>query len=384
MMAYKFRLYPTSQQEQLLLKTFDLCRFTYNQLLEKLNKQEKVNRSEIQQGIVELKQKYPELKNVYSKTLQYECHRLFGNLRALSQLKKKGKKVGKLRFKGRDWFKTINFNQSGYKLIETEKRYDKLKLSKIGLLKIRCHRILKGKIKQITIKKTAGRWYAILITDTTHKLQKGSKTLGLDLGVINFVADSDGNKIKSPLFLKKSLLKIKERHKGLSRKRKGSRNREKAKQLLGKLFEKVENQRNDFLHKVSTHYIRECDNVIIEKLAIKNLVRKQKYWNKRNFMDCSWGKFIFILKHKAESAGVEVIKINPRNTSKMCSVCGAMQEMPLSQRVYSCDCGLKIDRDVNAAKNILALGQGFVENERRVSSSMKQETISSTGDAISC
>ncbi len=121
MMAHKFRLYPTNQQEQLLLKTFDLCRFTYNKLLEKLNKQEKINRSEIQHGIVDLKKKYSKLQEVYSKTLQYECHRLFGNLKALSRLKKQGHKVGKLRFKGKDWFKTIQYNQSGYKLIQTKK-----------------------------------------------------------------------------------------------------------------------------------------------------------------------------------------------------------------------------------------------------------------------
>jgi len=383
MIAYKFRLYPTSQQEQLLLKTFDLCRFTYNQFLEKLNNSEKINRNEIQHSLVDLKKEHPKLQEVYSKTLQYECHRLFGNLKALGRSKKQGHKVGKLRFKGKDWFKTVQYNQSGYKLIQTKKRYNKLKLSKIGLLKIRCHRKVLGKIKQITIKRTAGKWCAILITDAIHKLKKGIKKLGIDLGVINFVADSDGNKIESPLFLKKSLSKVKENYRELSRKKKGSKNRAKAKQNLGKLFEKIGNQRNDFSHKISTSYITECDTIAVEKLQIKNMTRKQKYWNKRNFLDCSWGKFISMLKRKAESAGVEVIEVNPRNTSKMCSNCGVLQEMPLSQRVYSCDCGLEMDRDVNSAKNILALGQGFVENETE-SSSIKQEAISSTRDKISC
>ncbi len=375
MMAYKFRICPTKQQERGLLRAFDLCRFTYNQLLEMLNKQEKIDRRKIQHSLIELNQKYSELQEVYSKTLQYECYRLFGNLRALAQLKKRGIKVGRLRFKGRDWFKTINYNQSGYELEQTGKRYGKLKLSKIGNINIRCHRITKGTVKQITIKKTAGKWYAILITDEENKLQKGNKTLGIDFGVINFIADSNGNKIKSPLFLKKSLSKIKNSYRNLSRKKKGSKNRERAKQKLGKLFEKVENQRNDFLHKVSTGYIKNCSTIAIEKLQIKNMAKKQRYWNKRNFMDCSWGKFISMLKFKAEGAGTGIIEVNPRNTTKQCSNCKTIQDMDISDREYICDnCGLEMDRDVNAAKNILAQGLGFVENET-ISSSMKQEAI---------
>ncbi|MBS3057616.1 MAG: transposase [Candidatus Diapherotrites archaeon] len=378
MMAYKFKLYPSKQQEQALFKTFDLCRFTYNQLLEKLGKQEKINRKEIQHSLVEMKQNYPELQDVYSKTLQYECHRLFGNLRALAQLKKKGIKVGKLRFRGKDWFKTINYNQSGYELEQTGKRYGKLKLSKIGNINIRCHRIAHGAIKQITIKKTAGRWYAILITDEEYKKQKGEGQIGLDFGIINFVADNNGNRIKSPLFLKRSLKKIEKAHQDLSRKKKGSNNRKRAKQRLGKLYEKVENQRNDFLHKLSTQIVSENKLICIEDLDIKEMISKKKnrFWNRRNFLDCSWATFASMLKHKAESAGADVIEVNPKNTSKICSGCGTMQEMSLSQRTYSCDCGLEIDRDVNSAKNILAQGLGFVENET-ASSSMKQEAITS-------
>src|SRR3989344_1559100 len=128
MIAYKYRIYPNRTEQQKLNKNLDLCRFTYNNLLAELNKQEKINRGAIQHKIVELKQEFPAIQEVYSKTLQYECYRLFSNLRALSQLKKNGKKVGRLRFKGRDWFKTINLNQSGYKFIKTNKHYSILKL----------------------------------------------------------------------------------------------------------------------------------------------------------------------------------------------------------------------------------------------------------------
>jgi putative transposase len=379
MNAYKFRLYPSKRQEQTLFQTFKFCRFVYNQLLEKLNKQTKINRGEIQHSILGLKKEFPELKGVYSKTLQYECYRLFNNLRGLNQLKKNGKKVGKLRFKGRDWFKTINYNQSGFKLKQEGKRFEKVSLSKIGEINIRCHRIIKGKIKQITIKKTAGKWYAIMITNEVYEKQGGKGKIGVDLGIINFIADNKGKKIKSPLFLKKSLSKIKKAHQNLSKKKKGSNNRHKAKQRLGVLFEKVENQRNDFLHKISTKLVSENKVICIEKLGIKQMMRKERnrFWNRRNFADVSWGKFVSMLKFKAESAGTKMIEVNPRNTSKKCSNCGTLQDMPLSQRTYFCDCGLELDRDENSARNILAQGLGFVENET-VSSSMKQEAITLT------
>jgi len=379
MKAYKFRLYPSKEQEQTLFQTFKSCRFVYNQLLEKLNKQTKINRGEIQHSILELKKEFPELNEVYSKTLQYECYRLFSNLRGLSQLKKKGRKVGKLRFKGRDWFKTINYNQSGFKLEQTEKRYEKLSLSKIGKIDIRCHRITSGKIKQVTIKKTAGKWYAIMITDEIYEKQRGKGITGIDLGIINFITDDKGNKIKSPLFLKKSLNKIKKAHQNLSKKKRGSNNRYKAKKRLGVLFEKVENQRTDFLHKVSTDLVSKNKIICIEKLGIKQMMSKERnrFWNRRNFADVSWGKFVSMLKFKAESAGTKIIDVNPRNTSKKCSNCGELQSMPLSQRTYFCDCGLELDRDVNSAINILAQGLGCAENETE-SSSMKHEAITST------
>ena len=379
MIAYKYRIYPNQTEQQKLNKTLDLCRFTYNKLLEELNKQEKINKGYIQHKIVELKQEFPELQEVYSKTLQYECYRLFSNLKALSQLKKNGKKVGRLRFKGRDWFKTINYNQSGYKFTKINKHYSILKLSKVGEINLRLHRDFDGKIKQIAIKKSNNKWYAILLTDGKKDIQKGIGNVGIDLGIINFVADSDNNKIESPLFLKKDLKKLKVAQQNLFRKKKGSANRRKSRNIISKIHESIENKRNDFLHKLSTHYITSYDTICIEKLNIKNMSKKDKYWNKRNILDCSWGKFTSLLKFKAGSARAKVIEVNPRNTTKTCSCCGAIKNMPITQRTYKCECGNSLDRDINAARNILAQGLGIAESENIVSSSsVKQEAISST------
>ncbi|MDI6902461.1 MAG: hypothetical protein QMC77_01835 [Methanocellales archaeon] len=130
-------------------------------MLEGLNGQEKPDRLELQSRLPSLKEEHPELKNIYAKVLQYEVYRLFSNLRSLAMLKKNGKKIGKLRFKGKGWFKTFTYNQSGFKVIETGKRLDRLHLSKIGDIPIRTHRDVEGKIKQITIKRHRfGKWFA--------------------------------------------------------------------------------------------------------------------------------------------------------------------------------------------------------------------------------
>lgn len=384
MIAYKYRIYPNQTEEKKLNKTLDLCRFTYNKLLEELNKQEKINRGVIQHKIVELKQEYPELQEVYSKTLQYECYRLFSNLRALSQLKKNGKKVGRLRFKGKDWFKTININQSGYKFIKTNKCYSILKLSKIGEINIRLHREFDGKIKQIAIKKSNNKWYAILLIDGKKDIQKGIGNVGIDLGIINFVADSDGNKVKSPLFLKRELKKLKVAQQNLFRKKKGSVNRRKARFIVSKIHETIEHKRDDFLHKLSYRYVTSYDTICIEKLNIKNMSKKERFWNKRNMLDCSWGKFTSLLKFKAGSAGTKILEVNPRNTTKTCNCCGAIKNMSITQRVYECGCGNSLDRDINSARNILAQGLGIVEKSSYTQQivgqegSVKQEAISST------
>jgi len=373
MKAYKLRLYPNKEQENKLNFVLDICRQTYNSLLEELQKQTKIDRKEIQHKIVELKQVRPELKDIYSKTLQYECYRLFSNLRALSMLKKNGKRVGRLRFKGRNWFKTINYNQSGFKLIKTNNRYDKLHLSKIGDINIFVHRKVLGKIKHITIKKSIDKWYATIITDAQIGMIHGNKKLGIDLGVNNFITDSENNIIENSLNYKKNYLKFRETHKDLSRKKKGSNNRKKAKTRLAKLYEKVNNCRDDFLHKISYEYIRKCKIIVVEDLNIKQMM-EQKYYNARNIADSSWGRFLQFLTYKAESAGCRIVKVNPKNTTKMCSNCGNIQEMPLYKRVYKCSCGIELDRDYNSAINILNKGLGRA-NVEMVSDSFEQLSV---------
>lgn len=195
MKTYKFRLYPTIDQTQKLLWNLEQCRLVYNFALEKLHKQHKPDRYELQKSLTRLKEQFPELKDVYSKVLQYEIYRLFFNLKSLKKLKKNGKKVGKLRFKSRDSFKTIHYNQSGFKIISTSLRYDKLHLSKIGDILFRKHREINGKIKQVVIKKyPSNKWYIFIIADQEKKtIKKQIKdAVGIDVGIKYFLSDSAG------------------------------------------------------------------------------------------------------------------------------------------------------------------------------------------------
>lgn len=380
MKAYKFRIYPNKEQEAKLEFALDICRQVYNMMLEELNEQVVIDRNMIQAILPDLKICEPKFKEVYSKTLQYECYRLFSNLSALRVLKKNKKKVGRLRFKGKGWFKTFQYNQSGFKLDQENK---KLNLSKIGNIKIKLHREVEGNIKQITIKKSIDKWFVTIITDATIKTKCGNKVIGIDLGINNYLVDSNGNKTSNPKILNHYKKELRTKNKSLSRKKKGSNNRKKARKNLAKLYKKITNVRKDFLHKLTTKLVKENKFIAMEKLDIKKMSQK-KYFNAHNMLDCSWGEFGILLNYKAENAGCLVVKVNPKNTSKMCSNCGNLQDMPLYKRTYECGCGLVLDRDYNSAKNILKLGQelSYVENNPSVplvqGLSVKQEVTSFT------
>ena len=371
MISYKFGLYPNQEQEKRLLEVLDRCRFVYNQMLEGLNKQEgKPNRLELQNSIPELKEKHPELEEVYSKVLQYESYRLFSNLRGLARLKKNGKKVGKLRFKSKGWFKTFTYNQSGFKIIETGKRHDLLHLSKIGDIKIRMHRTVEGKkIKQVTIKRyCSGKWYALICCEQTIPVKKGveKKVVGIDMGIIHYVTDICGRQIENPLYLNKYFKNLRKIQRKLSKKKKGSNNYQKQKIRVAKMYERIKNQRDYFLHKLSRFYVQNYDFIAVEKLNVNGLIRIS--YNARNMMDSSWKRFTQFLSYKAERAGKTVLEADPGGTSQECYKCGKEVKKSLAVRTHKCPyCGLEIGRDYNSAFVVLkrgleeVLGQGLSE-----------------------
>ena len=379
MRTYKFQLKPNKTQEKKLFETLDMSRFVYNKLLEELNNQEKIDRGKIQHKVVELKQQFPKLKEVHSKILQYECYRLFSNLRGLSQLKKNGRKVGGLRFKGSMWFKTFVMNQSGFKLIDTENHYNKLKISKIGEINILQHRKIEGKIKGIIIKRKIDNWEAHIITDAKYTVDSGEDVIGIDMGVLTFITTSNNERIENPLYMNKSLEKLQLLHRKISKTKRGSKNRKKLCIKLEKVWEHIDNRKKDFFHKVTTDLVGRSKFISVEKLNLKSMTsnKKNKYYNHRNILDSSFGMFLQMLKFKAESAEIKYVRVNPANTSKMCSKCGKLKNMPMNIRKYICECGNIIDRDYNAAINIKRKGLTFV-GEDWLQSSMNQEAITLT------
>ncbi|MBI4210621.1 MAG: IS200/IS605 family element transposase accessory protein TnpB [Candidatus Diapherotrites archaeon] len=383
MISYAFRLYPNRVQALGLVHSLELCRQAYNFLLEKL-RTGKASRNKVQHELVKLKKARSEFNEVHSKALQLESYRLFSNLRSLKALKKKGRKVGALRFKGKDWFKTFSYNQFGFKLEMVKSKKGILHLSKIGNIKIKVHRPVEGRIKQVTLKNRLGKWFAILITDANPKRVCGEKVLGLDLGINNYLVDSEGNKISHPHNIGKHAQRLALAQRDLARKRKGSSNRKKARLAVAKVHEKIERCRNDFLHKLSAKYVKGCRTIVVEDLNIIGMVHSAR--NARNIMDSSWARFLQMLAYKAGSAGCELAKISPRNTTKTCSRCGSLKEMPLWQRTYKCgDCGVVMDRDYNSAVNILnkfmgrgpALAREPSNTKFWQGDSMKQEAMAS-------
>ena len=316
MLSYRFRLYPSKTVEKKLNRQMGLCRWLYNRLLSELNlareKGIRLKWTGTQALIVDLKyHEKPDLNEVYSKVLQMVNHQLWSNIRALAGLKRNGRRVGKLRFKGAGWFKTLNFNQSGFRL-----ENGKLVLSKIGEIPIKLHRKIKGEVKGIIIKReNSGRWHAIFqVEDEPKPLPKTSKAVGIDVGIKHFLTDTEGRQIENPRFYERSLERIGVRHKQLSRKQKCSKNREKARVRLARAYERLVNQHNDFSHKLSRFYVNNYDVIVREDLNVSNMAKNRNL--AQRILDASWGRFFQMLSYKAERAGRVVVEANPRGTSQ--------------------------------------------------------------------
>jgi putative transposase len=186
-------------------------------------------------------------------------------------------------------------------------------------------------------------------------LPKTDKAIGIDMGVESFLTDSNNRKIDNPCFFKKSGDILKTRQQRLSRKVKSSHHRNKARVLVAKIHEKIFNQRRDFHFKTANQLLKENDTIYIEKLNSWNAFRNLN----RSMRDVAWFNFFSILKAKAEEAGRQIVEVPAKNTSQICSSCGAIVSKGLETRIHNCSCGLNIDRDFNSALNILRLGQSL-------------------------
>lgn len=377
--AFKYRLYPTSEQEQILFWTLARCRELYNAGLAERKEAYRMAGKTI--SYYEQKRDLPEIKHVlreeyqhiHSQVLQDVLLRLERAFKAFFRRVKAGEKPGYPRFQGRNRYHSFTYPQGGYTLSEKG-----VTLSKIGSIKIKLHRPMEGTIKTCTIKYEAGQWYAVFSCEceAPEPLPVSEEEVGIDLGLLHFAALSDGSFIDNPRYYRKAEKTLERRQQALSRKKRGSHRREKARRLVAKAHRKIRNQRRDFLQKQANKLVKQYQTIVFEDLQTENLVKRPKPKQDENgkylpngasakaglnksIQDAGWAMFVDMVSFKAEWAGRNVIKVNPYKTSQICSAC--LQECPhkeLDERTHICiHCGVVLDRDTNAAINILRLGR---------------------------
>ncbi|MBI5133667.1 MAG: transposase [Thaumarchaeota archaeon] len=352
MLTYKFRLYPTIAQEKKLLGTLEACRYVYNYFV----RNGYLTRNDMNYVLTELKEQKPWLNNYHSKMLQMVSTQVAGARKALKELRKKGYDVGALKFSKYDEYDTCVYNQSGFDIDTSDST---LYLSSIGKIKIRIHRSIIGAIKQIALKRRAGRWYACITTDNNYRMVVHSilkpvdfrKAVGIDVGITNYSYDSDGNATPNPENLKKMLKPLIRAQRKVSRRVKGSQNHRKARRWFQIVHERITNRRKDFLHKLSTHYASRYDVIFLERLKVLNMV--QNHSLAMSIMDAAWSAFKGMVNYKAKL----MLEVEPRDSTVDCSRCENKVPKSLAIRIHMCDrCGLVIDRDHNASLNILQRG----------------------------
>ena len=339
-------------------QTLETCRWLYNETLAYRRdtwdeKHENVSLFDTNKLLPIWKQDHPELKHVYSQVLQNCQVRVDLAFKAFFRRVKSGDTPGYPRFKGKGRYDSFTYPQMGFKIKD-----GKLHLSKIGDVKIKLHRQIEGKIKTLTIKLSAtGKWFASFAVDIGDTLSKrnDSKAVGIDVGISSFATLSNGDKIDNMRILKTEELNLARAQRRLSRALKGSAERKKRLKVVQRIHERIANKRKDFIHKVSRYLVDTYRYIVFEDLTITNMLKN--HCLAKAISDVSWGMLINITRSKAEEAGSEVILVDPRNTSQMCSHCGAIVKKDLSARTHECPhCGLVMDRDENAAINILRLG----------------------------
>ena len=385
----KYRIYPTKSQETRLQNWFSMCRALYNMKFEERettyqNEGRSVSYNEQQNSLPQLKKERPWYKDLHSQVLQNVLRRLDNAFQAFFRRLKKGDEdPGYPKYKKRGQWKSVTFPQPKQDIITNiDGKYAILRVPKIGNIKLVYHRFIPSdaRIKTLTIKYEGGKWYACLSFEYEFECERRHDTtsaIGIDMGLIDFVYTSDGYHIPKPKFLKRyeKRLKILQRRFHKERKENGYTKRfYKLLRALQKTHVKVHNTRVDFLHKTANELLERADVIVYENLNIRNMTKrpkkkkgkdgrylpngaKRKSRLNKAIMDAGWGMFREILKYKAEMKGKLVVGVDPKYTSQVCSRCGNVVKKSLSVRTHVCTkCGLRLNRDHNAAINILRLG----------------------------
>lgn len=357
----KVRLYPTQQQKEQLSKSFGCTRWLWNRFLAMTNETYKntgkgLSRYDLQKQLPSLKKEYEWLSETYSQCLQVVCLNLS---RAFINFFEKRAKFP--RFKAKHQKQSISYPQN-VKIIQ-----DTIKFPKLGQIYAKIHRPIEGKIKTVTISKNkANQYYASVLFEVEGELPSVStegKAIGLDMGLTDFCITSDGSKFTNPRWIDKHEHNLKIKQQALSRKQKGSKNRDQARFKVAKVHNRISRCREDFQHKLSRKIVNENQVIVVENLNIKGMVKN--HCLAKSISQVGWGSFMTMLKYKAEEEGkvyLEVDRFFP--SSKTCSKClNIVDSLSLDIRTWTCDsCATLHDRDINAAINIRDEGMRIISS----------------------
>jgi putative transposase len=378
---YKYRLYPTKKQIEKLQWTLDRCRELYNAALQErreiykyTSKGTTYNQQAMQ--LPEIKEVRTEYKDIHAQILQDVLRRVDKAYKAFFQRIKDGEAPGYPRFQGKNRYDSFTYpqmaNSNGPSI-----QQGKLRLPKIGDVKIKLHRDVEGNAKTCTIKYEVGCWYAVFSceVEVQTKTPYTDEAIGIDLGISKLATFSTGDTIENPRYYRVAEAKLSKLEQSLARKKRGSNRRKKAVQRVVRARRKIRNQRQDFLHKHSRWLVDTYQMIVFEDIQPSNLSKRPKPKQdettgqylpngasaksglNKSILDAGWSYFITMCEHKAECAGVvQVVRVNPRYTSQICSGCGQVRKKTLDERWHLCECGSSLDRDHNAAINILRLG----------------------------
>jgi putative transposase len=365
--AYSFRIYPNKNQEVRLNRTLSTCRHLYNDALAERKKRIELNRLRREFQI------FPWGSSIKPEWISYEnqANNLASNKDSFQKevhsqvlqnvLKRVNKSIenffngfGFPRFKGKNRYNSFTYPQSGFEVEIEDGKEGKLSLSKIGTMRIILHRDIEGIIKTCTIKKDVDQWYAVFVVEVKKTIEKVpvEKKIGVDVGLINLLALSNGEMVEPPKFLRHSENKLAKEQRKLSRKKLRSNNRKNQKIAVAKIHQKIRNQRKDFSHKTARNLVNRFDFIGFENLRIQNMM--QNHHLAKSIADAGWYQLQILTATKAEEAGKRVKLCIANGTSQTCHVCGNIQKMMLKDRVYRCNqCGNIQNRDTNSANEIL-------------------------------
>lgn len=372
--TYRYRLYPTQAQQAALGEILWMACWLYNRALDYRRKRWNESRESV--NYYEQAGMWRDWRNAEPEANPLRVLNRSGGQQVLRRLDSNYKQFlkgarGFPRFKKASRFNSVNYKPGDGSQVKTNRLY----LQNVGLVKVRWHRALPaGKLKNIIVLRKPSGWYALLQIDLPEQPveQSSHPPVGVDMGITHALALSDGSIFDSPQSLQASLKKLRVLQRALARKKKGGKNRRKAVQKVARLHEHIANQRSDFWHKTTRLLVDTYGVMVLEDLSLEFMLQNGNL--SRSAHDVGLGMFRALLDYKAIEAGVEIVTVNPRNTSQTCSGCGMIVLKDLSVRIHQCpDCGLTLDRDVNAAWNVLQLGRSCWELTWPVAASVSQD-----------